>query len=411
MRPDMETLVKWMQEYEAAPKAPLDEQIHRRLLQAAEEQVGTSRSLLNYLQYTPSERHQRFCGNCWVWTGTGIMEIALAVQRGRKDRFSIQFPNSCYDASIYFWSCCGGNITDFAAWYRTKGYAVPWANANADWRDSGCCSGCTKTLSCNSIGTSPRYPLTSIAAQTIPTTGVGQAAAIANIKNVLQQNKGVWYAFYLNDFTPFDAFWDDRNESAVWDPPCHTNATQGHAVLIVGYDDSDPHPANHYWVALNSWGAPANRPNGLFRLKMDLNYDCSWEIQPGYSMYNHQFSTLRVDYPSIPLPVPLAATGSAASVTADSATLQGTVNPKGTATNYFFQWGKTTAYGNATAVQSAGNGAVDVAVSANVTGLSPRTVYHYRLVAANASQTAYGADKTFQTKGKGLPWLMLLLDN
>ena len=39
----------------------------------------TSLSLLDHLQYTPSERNQGYCGNCWVWAGTGIMEIALDV--------------------------------------------------------------------------------------------------------------------------------------------------------------------------------------------------------------------------------------------------------------------------------------------------------------------------------------------
>ena len=411
MRPDAETLLKWIKDYETAPKAPLDDQIHQRLMQAAEQNVATSRSLLSYLQYAPDERNQRSCGNCWVWTGTGIMEIALTVQNGIKNRFSIQFPNSCYDESAYFYACCGGDTTEYARWYRSKGYAVPWSNANADWRDSGCCSGCTKTLSCNSIGTSPRYPLTSITAQTISTTGVGQAAAVANIKNIINQNKGVWYGFYLNDFNLFDDFWDDQNESAIWEPPCQTGANLGHAVLIVGYDDSDPNPANHYWIALNSWGAPANRPNGLFRLKMYMNYDCSWVIESGFNMYNNQFSTLNVSFPYIPPPVPGVTTGSAINVTSDSAKLNGTINPNGLATTYYFQCGKTTAYGDETSAQSAGSGTGNVAVSADLTGLSHNTTYHYRLVAYNFSQTAYGADMTFKTKAGGLPWMMLLLGN
>jgi len=36
-------------------------------------------------------------------------------------------------------------------------------------------------------------------------------------------------------------------------------------------------------------------------------------------------------------------------------------------------------------------------VSAPLTGLRPRTVYHYRLVAINAAGTAIGADRTFKT--------------
>lgn len=43
-------------------------------------------SLLEHMYYVPEERDQGVngtfphCGNCWVWPGTGIMEIALDVQ-------------------------------------------------------------------------------------------------------------------------------------------------------------------------------------------------------------------------------------------------------------------------------------------------------------------------------------------
>jgi hypothetical protein len=43
--------------------------------------------------------------------------------------------------------------------------------------------------------------------------------------------------------------------------------------VIVGYNDDDANPNNHYWIVLNSWGTNNNRPNGLFRLRMNVNYD------------------------------------------------------------------------------------------------------------------------------------------
>ncbi len=48
-----------------------------------------------------------------------------------------------------------------------------------------------------------------------------------------------------------------------------------HAVLCVGYHDEDPNPDNHYWLILNSWGAPSGRPNGLFRIRLYGDYDCA----------------------------------------------------------------------------------------------------------------------------------------
>ncbi len=91
---------------------------------------------------------------------------------------------------------------------------------------------------------------------------------------------------------------------------------------------------------------------------------------------------------------PIVSTDPATSITETSATLNGTVNPKGQATTYHFEWGTTTSYGQATANQSAGSGTVAVAASANLAGLSPGTTYHYRLVATNDSGTNHGSDGT-----------------
>jgi len=99
-----------------------------------------------------------------------------------------------------------------------------------------------------------------------------------------------------------------------------------------------------------------------------------------------------------PAPQPPAVkTGDASSVTATSANLAGIVNPQGQPTTYYFQYGPTTAYGAQTASGSAGAGTTAGNVSAQVGSLSPKTTYHYRLVAANATGTTYGADRTFAT--------------
>jgi hypothetical protein len=97
---------------------------------------------------------------------------------------------------------------------------------------------------------------------------------------------------------------------------------------------------------------------------------------------------------------PVVSTGAVSSMTFNSATLNGTVNPNGLSTTYIFQWGRTTSYGFATAVTSAGSGTGYVAASARITGLRYYTVYHYRLVATNSAGTTYGADQSFQQKPK-----------
>jgi hypothetical protein len=285
MHPDMEARLRWIESYERAPSARMDDELKFRAA------LRGSLSLLGYLDYTPSERDQGSCGNCWAWAGTGVMGIALNVEQGVFDRLSVQFISSCNTAL----TCCeGGWLADFAFFYTLQGFAIPWANSNAGWQNGdGRCN-----ASCESISTVPNYPLISIAAEAISTHLVGQAQAIANIKNVLAQGRAVWFGFFMGtqeDWSSFYAFWNTQAEDALWDfdATCgkpYTSAGGGHAVLCVGYNDNDPN--NAYWVMLNSWGTTANRPSGLFRVDMDVNYDCTDSL----GEFNLFWQTLKVEF-------------------------------------------------------------------------------------------------------------------
>jgi len=94
---------------------------------------------------------------------------------------------------------------------------------------------------------------------------------------------------------------------------------------------------------------------------------------------------------------PGVTTGAAKSVSYASAVLTGTVNPNAANTSYYFQYGVTKAYGGQTAIADAGAGAKGVPVKLAITGLQPITVYHYRLVAVNASGASIGSDRTLLT--------------
>ncbi len=94
---------------------------------------------------------------------------------------------------------------------------------------------------------------------------------------------------------------------------------------------------------------------------------------------------------------PIVVTGVASNIGDTTATLNGTVNPAGSATTYHFQYGLTTSYGSTTTSTSAGSGFTAVPVSAGLTGLSAATVYHFRVTATNANGTSNGADATFTT--------------
>lgn len=100
---------------------------------------------------------------------------------------------------------------------------------------------------------------------------------------------------------------------------------------------------------------------------------------------------------------PSVVTGAATKVADNSAQLNGTVNPNGNATTYYFQWGLTTSYGVNGKPHSAGSGAKVVSVKETAGGLIPGTAYHYRLVATNRYGTTVGSDHTFTTAGHPPP--------
>ena len=63
--------------------------------------------------------------------------------------------------------------------------------------------------------------------------------------------------------------------------------------MCVGYNDDDPN--NSYWIMLNSWGTEAGRPNGLFRLDMDMNYSCMYDYF-GTNYYSFAWHTFDVQF-------------------------------------------------------------------------------------------------------------------
>jgi hypothetical protein len=104
-------------------------------------------------------------------------------------------------------------------------------------------------------------------------------------------------------------------------------------------------------------------------------------------------------------------TGAATAVSYSSATLAGTIDPRGSATSYYFQYGPTRAYGAQTAVASAGAGTSAVKVAVPVSGLAPVTAYHFRLIAVNTGGAATGADRGFVTAKVPLSLAILAAPN
>ena len=94
----------------------------------------------------------------------------------------------------------------------------------------------------------------------------------------------------------------------------------------------------------------------------------------------------------VPL-APTVTTGDPLEITSSGGRLTGTVNPNGLETTYHFDYGTTPLYGNSTPAASAGSGSNPVPVGADLTGLTPGTILHYRLVASSADGESVGLDR------------------
>jgi FG-GAP-like repeat len=95
--------------------------------------------------------------------------------------------------------------------------------------------------------------------------------------------------------------------------------------------------------------------------------------------------------------VPPTVTTSAAQIQFRRATLNGTVNPNGAPTQFYYQYGLTSSYGSVTSEGSAGSGLTSVTAPIVATGLELNTTYHFRVVASNPGGTSYGGDETLRT--------------
>ena len=97
----------------------------------------------------------------------------------------------------------------------------------------------------------------------------------------------------------------------------------------------------------------------------------------------------------------------AATVGTTFGTLNGTINPNGQPATVQFEYGNDTSYGSVAPVSGPLTGTTPQAVSANITGLAPGTVYHYRVAATNVLGSANGLDQTFTTPTVDVPDLAI----
>ena len=243
LRPDDAALRDWVLDHERAVPAPaaVVPPVRTRTTTAP-----LSYSLLPFVPYAPAERDQGAAGTCWVFAGTGCLEVAHVFSAGVLDRLSVHWFDSNYrGGSGPDWAGNGGTLTDFAAFYDERRMAVPWSNANASYVDGDPRSVVEERalMPAELIAETPRYTLTGVQVQRVETRGVGQDQAIANIRAALDRGRPVFAGLLLPNrsaVADFLAFWYGGGERAVWDPsvydgtPWDPASGAAHAVLCVG---------------------------------------------------------------------------------------------------------------------------------------------------------------------------------
>jgi hypothetical protein len=91
---------------------------------------------------------------------------------------------------------------------------------------------------------------------------------------------------------------------------------------------------------------------------------------------------------------PTVTTVAPQSITAGGALFEGSINPNGGTTTYWFEYGVDTSYGNFSATNTT---SITASVAAPVVNLSQGRTYHYELVATNSAGTNLGGDISFST--------------
>ncbi|MBI1752416.1 MAG: IPT/TIG domain-containing protein [Acidobacteria bacterium] len=300
---DPSLLDRWERERTQAPVPTVGE------MRATPQTNATTANFLSDVSTQGALRDQGANGNCWVWAGSAMAEVALKASYGYQDSLSIQYVDSLMNEDNWR---KGGTLTAYCDYVNGAKRLVPWANANAAYVD-GIAGGLTgrSLIPTAAIQQVPAYTQVMLQGSTVPTAWVSQAEAIAAIKRLLDARRAVSFSFITQFGGPggFDEWWENNPESAVWPEPLTgpkgtPDGNWGaHMIVLVGYDMSDPSPANHCWIVLNSWGTPVNRPQGLLRLPMAMKYDASFTLN-GTTYRNYAFEALDLsaDHPTATVP-------------------------------------------------------------------------------------------------------------
>jgi hypothetical protein len=169
-------------------------------------------------------------------------------------------------------------------------------------------------------------------------------------------------------------------------------------VLVAGGSSlsGDLASAELYDPASGTWTATGSLNTARRRHRATLLSNGMVLVAGGFDTNGLALASAELYDPPTSTPTPVVTTNPATTVASFSATLNGSLNPRGLTTTVDFQYGPTTSYGHTTPVQTQ-TGNTARLISANISGLLASHVYHFRIVAHNSAGTSFGSDRTFTT--------------
>ena len=240
-----------------------------------------------------------------------------------------------------------------------------------------------------------RFPVAGAVQKTTLTGAVSLLDSVENLSAFAEREPGVFYAVRQSFSTQ-----GDMPQRLVKIEAATGIVTD---VLDLGSAPNIQQRANFTQFATLNLGGSANPGNFLIRPSIQLDAEDNLAITLPQDVAERGGRLLKVTLPARTGTAPLAVGGAASSITLSTATLTGEVNPQGSQTFGWIEFGPTTAYGIRGGVTDAGTGSSPVALSAPLAGLRGGTTYHFRTVGVSAAGVTYSEDQTFTTSPNATP--------
>ena len=188
---------------------------------------------------TPAD-DQGDCGNCWAFASVGALESKILIGGGSQYDLSEQQVNSC---NTYGYSCCGGSMTALQFWY-SQGPMEESCTGYGDYTTT--CPPDTTNVTCSSMDACAKLDYNTTGYYTV------DMGNNDNIKASLLTDGPTYFRYDF--YSDFSTHWSSAPSGAVYTQTSGTDLG-GHAVLIIGWDDS-----KGAWLCKNSWG-PSGGPD------------------------------------------------------------------------------------------------------------------------------------------------------